>query len=137
MRIVKTINPLAAIEFLPLYVELPGFDRKTLAENLFTQLTEKPNETLVLALINDINSIVGMVVAYIREDDKDVRIWQAASVPGVDKKWSEIMLCMVIAWTKSMGKNKITAETTRHSRLWERRWGFKAVNNCEVMMEVQ
>jgi hypothetical protein len=136
MRIVKTINPLAAIEFLPLYVELPGFDRKTLAENLFTQLTEKPNETLVLALINDINSIVGMVVAYIREDDKDVRIWQASTLPSVERKWPDIMLGMVIGWAKGKGQHRVTADTNRHSRIWERRWGFKAVDDSKVMMEI-
>jgi hypothetical protein len=137
MRITKTTNPLAAIEFLPLYVELPDYNRKQLAENLFTQMSEKPNETLVLALINDINSIVGMVVAYVRPEENDVRIWQASSIPSVEKKWSDVLVGVVMGWAKSLRLTTITAESDRGTRLFKRRWGCVEVNDSEMAMEIK
>lgn len=137
MRITKTTNPLSAIELMPLYVELPDFDRKALAGNLFVQLSNKPDETLVLVLLDDDNALKGLAVAYERPDSQDTRIWQASAVSGVEKKWVDIMLGMILGWSKAKGYKKVSGETNRSAKLWKRRWGFDIIDENEVVLEIK
>ena len=133
IKIVKTSNPDAAIALMPLYVETEKADRKILAERLFERMCKEPEETLVLGMTEN-DSLVGFGVVY--SNGNVATVWQTKVLPSIDSRWTAILFGLMIGWAKKKGFKKITAETQRNPKAWQKRYGFDVADNGTIYKEI-
>lgn len=133
MKIVELTNPeKTSLELMPWYVEVDQTSLQ-IGWELYQRMQHLPEDTLVLAVLDEMEQITGITIAYARYSD--VFIWQARSGKltrsDVDK-----VLARICEWAKSKGFKRIAAVPNRNPRVYSKRWGFIKSTNNEVVKEI-